>query len=281
MTRGAAVAAVVLALLVSGTMTWTFARAAPRQAYASTVCVAHDAPKASHRGSERVLAAAVRTLTPDERASLEDALTLSVTRWEARANPMLEDIEGLDPDRSLNEWLRQSPAPSRVARTATRRQICALDGLCVRATFDGTCPQGWSAPRDANEEARARFLAWPWGKAMRFRATTPLDAQRAAARLRESARTSKQIGLVLAADDADVAREPPYAHLRELWRRQATLAAIVEGTAREAPFEHDTDLTIADGRDIVVLPRLDGIDRESELVAAVLAAAPALFVVAR
>ena len=100
----------------------------------------------------------------------------------------------------------------RAATELARASWCAADGLCVIVL--GTCPLGarsvpaWGRSSDP-DAARARFLAWPFASAVVLSVDDEAVAARAAAALRETARTeSSTIALVVTAGDHAIDREP-------------------------------------------------------------------------
>ncbi len=242
------------------------------------MCITHGAGPAEQRWSESVLASVARTLTNGERSSLEEALALSATRWEARANPLLEDIEGTHPDASLEAWFETAPPFVRTAQSTARLHACAPDGFCARPRTSASCPPGWTPPATDADEGRARFLAWPSGHALRFRAPSETDARRAAVLLRTRIHGSQRIALVLGADDIEVTKHEPLVKVRDLWERRATLRKIASGEHREADAgaaSGDT-LPAVDPRELVVLPRLETISDDRALEAEVMGIAQKL-----
>lgn len=242
-----------------------------------TICVARKetATPTSAGLSEHALAAALRAATDEERARLGDALNASVSARERRVNPLLEDLEGGDPDAPLTAWAEHAPPSFALARTAARTTACAADGFCALVT-SRACP---GPPTDARDRDRARFLAWPYGYAIVLRARSPHEAREASRRLRDAARRSRWIGLVLAPDDLTVARHAPLDELRNAWLRREALEAISQNNPVPVPAE-GAGANLALGElDVIVLPRLEAITRFAELEAEVRAAAPSLDIV--
>ena len=233
----------------------------PARSYAYAMCVTHGGRPAEERWSEAVLASVARTLRNGERTSLEEALTVSATRWEARANPLLDDLEDVDADGSLEEWFRSAPRFVRTAQAAARLHACAPDGLCAAPRPGASCPPGWTAPANDAEEGRARFIAWPWGHAIRMRAPSETDARRAAVLLRLRIHGSQRIALVLGADDVEVTKGEPFVKLRDVWTRRAGLRSIALDERREADAGDDLDgsLPAPAPHELVLLPRLETI----------------------
>jgi hypothetical protein len=214
------------------------------------MCVAQHAER-SDAWSEAVLASVARTLLPEERADLEEALATSAARWEARANPMLEQLDDADPDETLEAWLKRAPPNAMIAYATSRSRVCAPDGFCVTArAVDAACPAGWSVPSSSEEDARARFVLWPWGQALRLRLASPGEANEVAERIRAHVRDSTRVGLVLAPDDDAVTRAEPYVHLRDLWRRHGRFRAI----AHRKPPEVGA-MTALQPAELVIVPR--------------------------
>ena len=245
------------------------------RAYAFTMCVKRGEPpkKNTERWSEAVLASVARTLTNGERTALEEALSISATRWEARANPLLDDIEDVDPDVSVETWAASAPRFVGTAQATARQPACAPDGFCAAPQTGASCAPGWAPASDA-DDGRARFLAWPWGHALRMRAPSETDARRAAVLLRLRIHGSKRIALVLAADDVQVTRGEPFVKLRDLWKRRATLRAIALHGAEAADAEELADaLPALDPRELVILPRLETISDDRALEAEVMSIA--------
>jgi hypothetical protein len=235
-----------------------------------------DPPKKRPTWNETILASVARSLTPAERASLEEALGNAATRWEARANPLLDDLEGGDPNAALIAWFKKGPQFLATAQATARWRTCATDGFCVVPRGPGAeCPQDTQPPADLKEDDRARFIHWSWGHALRFRAATPDAARAAAEALRDGARTSKTVAVVMLAEDAEVTTHPPYDVIRERWRK-------VGGLERVAHHEKTAPPTVTieeTPNEIIVLPRHDvmsAADPDAVLTRDVLAMAPAL-----
>lgn len=248
----------------------------PARSYAFAMCVTHGARPADERWSEAVLASVARTLTNGERASLEEALSVSATHWEARANPLLDDIEDEDPDVSLEAWLRTAPPFVRTAQAA-RLHACAPDGFCARPKTGASCRDGWTPAASEADEGRARFLAWPWGHAIRLRAPSEIDARRAAVLLRLRIHDSKRIALVLGADDVEVTKGEPFVKLRDVWKRRATLREIALKEHTEAdPGDALDALAALDPRELVILPRLETISDDRAFEAEIMSIAQKL-----
>lgn len=251
-----AIAALAIVLLVAiGYGNQRRIPAAP--AHAFDVCIVQAGGKAPRQAwNDAVLSAVARQLSDTERASLEEALGVAATRWEARANPMLEDLEDGDPDASLAKWLKTAPAFVRTAEASAKMRLCAPDGFCVvpRAK-NAACPAESLAPKTADEEDRARFVLWAWGHALRFRAKTPEEARAAAARLRERARSSRAIAIVMTEDDPEVTKSPPFADMRQRWRKVGALSRIVRKEPVAPP--PDTFAVEEAPNEVIVLPRLE------------------------
>lgn len=254
------------------------ARRTPRRAF--PMCVAREAERrpSKRTNNDALLGAVARTLEEPERASLEEALTSAAIRWEARANPMLDDLEDGDPDAALEAWFKKAPKFVRTAQSAAQVVVCAPDGFCVTPRMaEDACPAGFAAPEGAAEDGRSRFLGWPWGHAWRFRARSAADARASAEALRARLRESKRVAIVMTADDVGLTKVPPYAKTRELWGRVAGLRAL----AKKEPSVMTSGLgrffgRVEDEREIVVLPHIGSVAEEAALVAEVLASAPLL-----
>jgi len=134
------------------------------RAFDMCVAQAPSTPAARPVWNDAVLSAVARTLAPTERGTLDDALGASAIRWEANVNPMLEDLEGGDPDAALIAWFKTAPSFVRTAQASTKLRTCAPDGCCASPRALGAlCPAGSAAPNSADETDRARFLRWTWG----------------------------------------------------------------------------------------------------------------------
>jgi hypothetical protein len=214
---------------------------------------------------EAVMASMILALAPEERARLAELLDNANARWEARANPLLEDLGAGDPDAELVAWLAGAPAAVSVAMAASRATFCAADGYCAApADARGACPAGFSPV--TGDDGRARFLAWPFGHALRLRADTAEHARAAADALRVRARGRTHIGLVVqspAADEDD---------LRARLIRHETLKGVVERRG-DGALGGATQRLALDARDVVVIPRLDALAAREELADEVRAAA--------
>ncbi len=262
-----AIAALIVAVVLAAAI---FSR--PRAPQGFAMCIARGAPKGPSALREPVLTALARQLSNEERTALEEALALSASRWEARANPLLEDLEDSSPDAPLEAWSKTAPSFVRIAQLAAKTQLCAPDGFCVRPRTRNACPAGWT-PTRGEEEARARFVLWPWGHAIRLRARTEADARTAAEQLRHHARTSERIALVLASDDDAVTHTAPFLVLRDRWKRHAIAGKIARAEKIDPPTEPGL---VLDPRELVVIPRLGTIQDDRALAAEVHGVAPML-----
>lgn len=281
MRRVAIAIAVLLVVVGAG---WLLSRtgdstpARPAPSYAFEICVGrHDAGagRAAAEWDGAVLAAVVRALTVAERASLEAAVETAATRWEARANPLLEDLGDGDPDATLVEWVRKAPPFVKTAQHAVQREGCGVDGLCAMPRPPGgACPAGTVAATES-EIGRARFLVWPWGHALRFRAPDEGTLEEAAALLREKVGKSTRIAVVMAPGDTEVTRLAPFERLRELWTRRVVARRIAKGGDGTLPAGDETAI-VPVAREIVILPRLDAIREDHAFEAEIRAVAPRL-----
>lgn len=231
----------------------------PPPPYAFDMCVTHAPPPgpAPHpQWNDAVLAAVARTLSPEERASLEEALNTSAVRWEAKANPVLEDLEGGDPDAPVIAWFKKGPSFLRTAQASSRLRECTPDGtLCIRPRAKGAaCPEGWTAPASADEDDRARFIQWSWGHALRF---SGVDGEQ----LRQRVPASKAIAVVMTADDAEVTKKDPYAVMRERWGK---IAALKRAARHERGASPTTGFVVDIApSDVIVLPRHDAMSQKA------------------
>lgn len=251
--RRLGIGAASAALLVVAWLAWSRSKkpaAPPPPPYAFDMCVTHAQPAgpAPHpQWNDAVLSAVARTLSPAERASLEEALQTSAVRWEAKANPLLEDLEGGDPDAPMIAWFKKGPTFLRTAQAASRLRECTPDGFCVQPRpKNGACPADWSPPANADEDDRARFIQWSWGHALRFTGD--------AGPLREHVPSSKTLAIVMTADDADVTKRDPFATIRERWTKIAGLKRAARHQRGAPPAGFTVDFG---PNDVIVMPRHD------------------------
>jgi hypothetical protein len=253
----------------------------PRSPFA--LCTAHvDVPGlrvARKRWSPPLVAALALSLSSTDRARLEVALERANTRWEARANPMLEDLGDGDPDATLATWFDDATTTAATVLSLAADRFCGADGLCVLIVARGEkCPPGTAPPADAREDGRARFLAWPYGHAILVRRPTADGARALAHRLRERSAASSRLGVVLAGSDEDESKGEPFAKIRDLWIRHEALQALAARRARTeddatgpldaedhngeggaAPDPSSLFPAHLDPRDVLVVPRLSAI----------------------
>ncbi|WP_394833579.1 hypothetical protein LVJ94_44440 [Pendulispora rubella] len=217
---------------------------------------------------EPLFAAVALSLTDEERRTLETVLADANTRWEARANPLLDDLGDGEPDDAFDAWLERAPTPVAVAYAASSPRFCATDGFCVEVLMPASsCSPGF-APVTGHDLERARFLAWPFAHAAWLHAGSEADAARIADTLRAQARARSpkgQMGLVLQAGDELRAREPPFAELRERFLRHEALkrlakdaGAALEAMKKDAPGERTFPIRLAPA-DVLVLPGLEAL----------------------
>jgi len=279
----ALVAALALSVAVGGASV-AFVRARhTANRYGIDLCGARTtSPTPAVEFDDALLAAALVSLDDDERARVENVVNDANARWEARANPLLEDLADGEPDDELELWSSDAPASVATAFAASTTRFCAGDGFCVEAvTRTAPCSPGFARLSVAKELERARFLAWPFGYAVWLRAETPRDARAAADSLRLRAHSSSHIGLVLHSDDAQRAAEPPFADLRDRLFCHEALKAI----ARDAGARAATDLDAStsrlhlDPRDVVVLPSLAALTSLDAFRAELRSIAPSLQIV--
>jgi len=244
------------------------------------MCIARREPGAVARDSpwsEPMLAASVRALSVHDREALEQALYASVSGWESRVNPLLEDVEGRDPDAALDRWLEHAPAAVTTARSASHREACATDGLCAHVVRRrDPCPPEWERPATDAQRDRARFLLWSYGHALAFVAPDAVEASRAASAVRAGLASSRHLGLVLSADDLRATELAPLAELRRLWGRRAVLKRLAHESVAEPKPKPSDSLLALDEREVMVLPRLEALGHETELIAEIRALAPTL-----
>lgn len=265
--RNWAGAVATLAVWLSGGVAWSrvhhrapvAATSTTEPPYAFDVCIAQvTGPSPAHLGwNDGVLSAVVRTLAPTERGTLEVALGDAAMRWEARANPMLDDLEGGDPDAALVTWFKTAPSFVRTAQASAKLQSCSPDGLCVSPrTIGAACPAGSAPPKSADEDDRGRFLLWTWGHALRFRASSPEAARSAAAVLREHARSSRAIAIVMTSEDAEATKVAPFATMRRGWE---TVGGLKAASRRDRKTPMSTFAIDERADEVIVLPRLEAI----------------------
>jgi hypothetical protein len=240
----------------------------PMNEPALVMCVAHGA---AHNGrvtlSRDLLAAALLALDDDARAQLGLALDAANEEWAALTNPLYVSLDPSNPDAALAQFMSRAPAAVGVAVAASRETACAMDGLCARVAAQ-VCPPGFQEAL-GNDRERGRFLAWPYGYAVRMRAPTEARARELAALLRVRAANNTRMGLIVTAQDvADATAAHPT--LASKWTKRIALSQYVKGEARGHAANHDGDggddsgapepvLLRIDGRDVVVMPRLTAI----------------------
>jgi hypothetical protein len=260
---------------------------APREQTPFHLCVvhAHKPPQRALRlrWSRTMIAAVGLATNADERGQIEPILDASTTRWEARANPLLEDFEDDDPDAALAAWFASGPAYVGTAMAASKTDYCGADGFCVRVVPNGApCPSGSSVPANEADRGRASFLAWPFAHAVFLRVPADGDARATADVLRAAARKSTQIGLVIAGTDEEAERSEPYATLGERWRRHETwkLAAREDGGTDGPDEKTPVFPAFLEARDVIVLPRFEAIRSPGRLRDEVRGLAPRAYVAA-
>lgn len=247
-----------------------------------TLCVTGaqtTAPRMAHvRLSPSLLTAVALGMTDEERAQLGAILEHSRTRWEGRANPLLEDFEDDDPDAELEAWISHGPPLISAAMAASVGSYCGVDGFCVDVVPRGDrCPRG-SVARESERE-RARFLAWPFGYAVLVRVPAGSSGGETAHILRAAARRSTRIGLVIAGADEETGNAEPLPTLAEHWRRHDSWkeaaqhadggSAHAEEGAAAPPFPANLDR-----RDVLVMPQFGAIQTPDALVEEVRPLAP-------
>ena len=246
--------------------------------YGVALCVARAAhPLAPGSFDETLFAAAALSLTEEDRTQLESVVGAANTRWEGRANPLLEDFGEGDPDNELEDWLSHAPASVLTAFAASSPRFCALDGFCVEAVMPSApCSSGFDRPRAKADRERARFLAWPFGHALWLRAETAHDAELAADALRHRARESRWIGLVLHASDGQRVEQDPFAELRERFVRHEVLKRVaIEKDAGADDGANHFPLHL-DPREILVFPRVQALTSLAAFEEELRASAPSL-----
>ena len=245
----------------------------PREQAPFYLCIMHaqkTPPPAVRLSWSRTMILAVGlAMNAEERGQIEPILEASTTRWEARANPLLEDFEDDDPDAALVAWLAGGPAYVGTALAASKTDYCGTDGFCVRVVPSGApCPPGSGVSANESDRGRATFLAWPFAHAVFLRVPADGDARATADVLRAAARKSTLIGLVIAGTDEEAERSEPYATLGEHWRRHETwkLAAREDGGTGNG-LDEKTHVFPAslDARDVIVLPRFEAIRSPGKL----------------
>jgi hypothetical protein len=226
------------------------------------LCATHDAPpRKGTQLSPALLAAAVLALDDDERAELSRTLDAVNERWAALANPLFDTLDEEDADLPLTRLLRRGPQAIIVAASASRGVACATDGLCARGAAT-QCPPGFEEASGRDVE-RARFLAWPYGYALRVRAASETDARAIAAELRGCTRHGKRIALVVTPfDHEDVDRS--HSSLVSAWTRHEALVAFVRGRPDAGAQEAYFPLSLGK-EDVVVMPKLEAIVAPEQL----------------
>jgi hypothetical protein len=223
---------------------------------ATHLCIMHGfLPTTKTQLSPALLSSAILALTDDERAELGRTLDEVNDRWAALANPLFANLDDEDADLPLTKLVRRGPRAILVAASASRGVACATDGFCARGAAS-ECPAGFIEASGKDVE-RARFLAWPYGYALRVRAASENDARVIASALRACTRESKRAGLVVTSFDrvdADHAHEP----LVSAWTRHESLVAFVRGRGDAGAQEAYFPLSL-EPEDIVVMPNLDAI----------------------
>jgi len=231
------------------------------------LCVSRASEAAPSQSLDEPLFAAVAlSLTDEERHTLENVLADANTRWEARANPLLDDLGEGQPDDAFDAWLAHAPVGVGVAYASSSPRFCATDGFCVEVLMPALSCLPGTASVTGKDLDRARFLAWPFAHAVRLRAASEADATRIADALRaQSWAPSSQIGLVLQATDEARAREAPFAELRERFVRHEGLkrlahggASALEAVKNDAPPAHTSPIRLP-LREVLVLPRLEAL----------------------
>ncbi len=164
---------------------------------------------------ERAAGLALGTLGPIELEGLRRSLEDLATHLEARANPMVEDLDDSDPMAPLARLMRTFlPTLTACSSVASRRRA-APDGTLVLAiamqcpglarTGAGVeCLPLWQPQGDDRLVQRARFLEWPFAAAVVLGFDRADDAHAAREALRRRAHEEgSRIALVL--EDGDLA----------------------------------------------------------------------------
>ncbi|WP_394844037.1 hypothetical protein LZC95_44160 [Pendulispora brunnea] len=250
-------------VLAAGALAFFLLRARPVE-NGIVLCGAHAPRPASSQLDASLFAGVALSLTDEERRALENVLADANTRWEARANPLLDDLGDGEPDDAFEAWLEHAPTPVAVAYAASSPRFCATDGFCAEAVMPGApCSPGF-APATGKDLERARFLAWPFAHAAWLHASSEADAKRMADALRSREHSpAAHIGLVLQAGDEPRTHEPPFAELRERFLRHEALERLAKGASlesvkKDAPVERTFPLHLAPS-DVLVLPGLDAL----------------------
>jgi len=267
--------------VTTGTVVWFFLGARHTTLERGIVlCGARASPPIAERWLDETLFASMAlSLSEQDRTGLERVVEDANTRWEGRANPLLEDFGDGEPDDELEAWFSQAPASVLTALTASSSRFCAVDGFCVEAAMPSApCSPGFARLSAKAERDRARFLAWPFGYAMWFRAETANDAETAADALRLRARSSKWIGLVVHAADGHRAEQPPFAELRERFVRHEALKELVTDGGAGHHGASSFPLRL-DPSDVLVLPRLEALTSLGAFEAEIRQTAPSLQIV--
>jgi hypothetical protein len=234
-----------------------FLRPKPAVAPPFVLCTSQEHRPAAGAGRTTfaaIFSAAALSLTPDERKELTSVIHELAARLVALQHPLFEPLDDESPSTPLTKWFLRGPPSLGVAMTAARDTVCATDGLCVRVERS-TCRRGWT-PSGADERGeRARFLAWPWGYAVRVRGRDPTEASAVAKSLREAARTSARVGLVLCPDDvAELLATAP--DLGQEWANLRSLEArSLAPTRSDAAAEDDGAQFALGANEILVMPR--------------------------
>jgi hypothetical protein len=236
----------------------------------------------SMRWSRPIVFGFLRALSTEQAGMLSSTLVDANRRWEARANPFLEDLEDGDPDEALAQWLAHGPLVARAALTAAHTRRCGGDGWCVGVIARGTaCPAGFSLLRRGTPEwRRAQFVNWPFGYASWLRARSEADAIDAAKTLRAAASESTRIGLVLHLTDDEATRDS-VGDLRDALIRHEVLRRA--GSREDRMTTDAADATAGeafpaklDALDVVIFPRFEVVQDPASLEHEVHALAPKL-----
>lgn len=191
------------------------------------------------QSEERGMSLALTALPEKKRAELSEALHELVFRTEVRANPLVVDLEGKEPDAELQRvYASVAPTLHAARSVATRahrskeRNFAAIVAAACPVSNEVECVSLWGNEKGANIE-RARFLAGPIGDAVVVATKDAAGAEKLAAEIMAAERTHIALAFTEHAIDA---------HLLPSALEVASLARLAENTLKGHGTPEQRDL---------------------------------------
>lgn len=226
----------------------------------------------------RAVNAVIAQLDAVERKLLAEYLETAVSRYEARGNPFVSDLEDGDPDDATRAWATAHAPLLRAAAEVSRSKWCASDGLCVmakeRCPASARCVPVWGASNDPLAK-RARFLAWSLTTAVWLRARNGGEQSELLSSLRLRSRDpASTFALALAPADESSLRDPNATTIRDAWIRWKAVSKLA-GDAEVAKLRLREGATASpppvplEPYDVLLVPKLGAFARPEAFMAEV------------